>query len=171
MTKPTDIISILAEWFPHAFAVYERRRRPLKIGVHVDILERTGGAIEPRELARALRYYTANTGYLRSASRPGAERVDLDGKPAGVVTPEQAEATRLRLSLRKQRIDAGTPPSAKAAPGIQPPTPKRLSLADLRAAAQQRRQAAAQSEEPRTQQGDEHARRAKMGLDCGGLQA
>jgi ProP effector len=148
MTQPTDTIAILAEWFPKTFWIYEGRRRPLKVGIHIDIIERTAGAIEPKELGRALRYYTANTGYLRSASRPGAVRVDLDGQPAGVVTPEQAAATRLRLSLRKQRIAAGTLPSAKAAPPrIDPPTVKRLSLADLRAAAQRRRRAATQSEE------------------------
>jgi ProP effector len=147
MTQPNDIIAILAEWFPKTFWVYERRRQPLKIKIHVDILERTAGAIAPQELARALRYYTGNAGYLRAASQAGAVRIDLEGQPVGVVTPEQAATTRLRLSLRKQRIPAAPPPAANKAtpphPRTDPPA-KRLGLADLRAAAQQRRRAAAQ---------------------------
>jgi ProP effector len=89
MTAPNDIIDILAEWFPQAFVVYEARRRPLKIGIHLDIIERTGGAIERQELSRALRIYVANNGYLMRASRPGAVRVDLDGQPAGEVTVDR----------------------------------------------------------------------------------
>src|SRR5258707_14705550 len=101
MTQPADLIAILAEWFPSAFFVYGRRRRPLKFGIHTDILERTAGAIEPKELAGALRFYVGNVGYLRAAMQPGAARVDLDGMPCGIVTSEQAEGARARLVARK----------------------------------------------------------------------
>jgi ProP effector len=145
MTQPrNDIIEILAEWFPAASSVYEARRRPLKVGIHLDILERTAGAIEPKELSRALRFYTGNPAYLQRSTRPGAVRIDLDGQPAGEVTREQAACIRGRLLARKgikQRVPAPDTVDRvePAPPRIEPP--KRSSLADLRAAAQQRRPA------------------------------
>jgi ProP effector len=136
MTAPNDIITILAEWFPQAFVVYEARRRPLKVGIHHDILARTGGAIEPRELSRALSLYTANTSYLQRSTRPGAIRIDLDGQPAGEVTREQAAHIRGRL-LARNGVKQPVP-----GPDIDRVEPaKRSSLADLRAAALQRRSA------------------------------
>ena len=38
LAKARAIIELLAERWPAAFSVFERRRRPLKVGVHVDIL-------------------------------------------------------------------------------------------------------------------------------------
>ena len=40
-----NLIAALADLFPAAFTVYEQRRRPLKIGIHDDILAAAGGAI------------------------------------------------------------------------------------------------------------------------------
>jgi ProP effector len=140
MTDPTDIITILAEWFPQAFSVYEARRRPLKVGIRHDILERTGGAIDPRELSHALSVYTANLSYLQRSARPGAIRIDLDGQPAGEVTREQAAHIRGRLLARKGiKHSVPAPDSDRIEP--QPPPTKRSSLADLRAAAVQRQAA------------------------------
>src|SRR6266536_2690817 len=89
-------IAMLAERFPAAFSVWERRRRPLKSGVHLDILARLDGEIEPDVLSIAMRVYTANEGYLKSCTA-GAARIDLDGNPAGEVTPEQAAGCLSRL--------------------------------------------------------------------------
>jgi sRNA-binding protein len=37
-TTIAAVIALLAETFPRCFSVYEGRRRPLKIGIHRDIL-------------------------------------------------------------------------------------------------------------------------------------
>jgi ProP effector len=94
------VIAQLAALFPKAFAVNHHERKPLKIGIDADIVAR-GVAIEPRALWRPLRVYCASFGYLRTIAA-GAERVDLDGNPAGVVT---AEAAALALALLAARGD------------------------------------------------------------------
>jgi sRNA-binding protein len=120
----TAAITLLAETFPRCFSVYEGRRRPLKIGIHKDILAAVDGALTPLELSKALRAYCANGAYLHS-SREGAQRIDLDGNPAGIVTAEESQGAKARLTARK----------AVKPTRSEPPAPKRLSLTDLKAAA------------------------------------
>jgi sRNA-binding protein len=117
------VLELLVETWPKCFAIYEKRRRPLKIGIHLDILAALDGAVTPAELSRALRMYTANAVY-RSRLRAGAVRIGLDGMPAGEVTAAQATTDK----------SATTPASSRAAP--------RITLADLREAAKQRREKA-----------------------------
>jgi hypothetical protein len=47
-------IALLAELYPKCFSIYERRRRPLKIGIHNDVLAAVDGVITPAELHGAL---------------------------------------------------------------------------------------------------------------------
>src|SRR5215831_8978633 len=84
-------LTALAARWPQAFWVLETRRRPLKLGIHLDIMAARGFS-EP-ELRAALRAYTVNVAYRRGLIA-GAERIALDGSVAGWVTPEQAEAAR-----------------------------------------------------------------------------
>jgi sRNA-binding protein len=123
------VLDLLCEAFPKCFARYEVRRQPLKVGIHDDILARLDGAITEHELSRALRVYVSNKVY-RGRLCAGAERIDLDGAPAGTVTSEHA-ARAVPASKTK-------PTAVKTAQ----PDNKRLSLADLRAAARQRKQLA-----------------------------
>ena len=123
-----DTIAALAEWFPLCFAVYERRRKPLKLGIHLDVLAATSGAITPEELTEALWAYVGNTFYLK-ATIEGAARVDLQGNATGMVTADEAKGARHRLATR----------SKQTAPKNQPPTVRRLGLADLRVAGKARR--------------------------------
>jgi sRNA-binding protein len=83
------VIELLAETFPRCFVVHEARRRPLKIGIHQDILAALDGAVTARELSLALSIYCGNKVYKRRL-RPGAVRIGLDGEPAGIVTADQA---------------------------------------------------------------------------------
>jgi sRNA-binding protein len=69
-----QIVVLLVERFPKCFFIYERRRRPLKIGVHKDILAVLD--IAPAELSLALRSYCKNEGYLLNSLK-GASRIDL----------------------------------------------------------------------------------------------
>jgi sRNA-binding protein len=71
-------IELLAERFPTCFVIYENRRKPLKVGIHVDISAVLNGVMTPIELSSALRRYCTAIGYLRSL-RIGADRVGLDG--------------------------------------------------------------------------------------------
>ena len=92
-------IALLAELYPRCFSVYEGRRHPLKLGIHLDIQAALAGAITPLELHRALGAYCSNEVYL-SYMRKGAWR-------------------ETRAAAAKAQV----------------PSPKRLSLADLKAAA------------------------------------
>jgi ProP effector len=117
----------------------EARRRPLKIGIHADITAALGAAITWRELRNALCSYTLNHSYLLSL-RPGAERIDLDGNVAGVVTADEADHARAVLMCRRAKKAA--PAATAPVPSPQQPTspPKRLGLADPDLAAQRRKQ-------------------------------
>jgi sRNA-binding protein len=63
--------------------VYERRRRPLKLGIHHDILVALDGAVTLQELRRVPRYYTGSAWYLHAIGA-GALSVGLDGNPTRV---------------------------------------------------------------------------------------
>jgi hypothetical protein len=51
------VLELLAERWPSAFSIYEARRRPLKIGVHLDILAALDDAVTADELGRAACLY------------------------------------------------------------------------------------------------------------------
>jgi tetratricopeptide (TPR) repeat protein len=93
-------------------------------------------------LPKGLRVYCASFGYLRTITA-GAERVDLDGNPAGVVTAEAAALALALLAARgdkeKRRQDEKERQGSKQKPARTPPQPKRITLADLRKAAEKRR--------------------------------
>jgi ProP effector len=130
------VLELLAERFPNSFALHQNRRRPLKVGIHKDIVAALDGAVMPAELCAALRCYVRSAGYLRSMVA-GADRIDLDGRPCGTVTEDEAEYASMTLARRKANAAATAP---KAADTPQPAPPKRLGLADLKAAAQRRKQ-------------------------------
>jgi sRNA-binding protein len=140
-------LELLAEQFPKCFSVFEGRRRPLKIGIHHDVLAALDGAVTPQELGRALRVYVVNRVYL-SRLVAGAVRIDLAGEPAGIVTPEQVPPPRPRPA-RKAAAPVKSPVKgcSKSLPELAvvaaaTPGPQRLGLADLRAAAKRRRESA-----------------------------
>jgi hypothetical protein len=61
LTAALELIGILAERFPACFAVNPSYRRPLKLGIHVDILAQLSDTIAPRDLSAALRISAAIT--------------------------------------------------------------------------------------------------------------
>ena len=91
---------------------------------------------------RPLRVYCASFGYLRTITAE-AERVDLDGNPAGVVTAEAAALALALLAARgdkeKRRQNEKERQGSKQKPARTPTQPKRITLADLRKAAEKRR--------------------------------
>lgn len=124
------VLELLAERFPKTFWMLEARRRPLKIGVHHDILAALNGAIEPVELSIALRWYCGSKGYLANVLT-GAWRLDLDGMPAGTITREEERYAKRSLTGITAKLQAKV-----ATPKIEKP---KDGLAELRAAALQRK--------------------------------
>jgi hypothetical protein len=141
------IVELLCDRFPRTFSrrVLNRSRSAST----ATFWPRSAQPCNPRDLQSALRTYTSNAGYLR-ALLAGACRTDLDGKPAGTVTPEDEAVAKARLA----EIKKGASPRAQVPPpeapamrtgeeNQKPSAPKRLSLADLREAGRRRREAAA----------------------------
>ena len=124
------VIELLAERWPACFFVYEQHRRPLKIGIRDDILAAIDEiAVSKRGLRRAMRSYVGNEVYC-SRLVVGAERIGLDGQPAGIVTREQTPPYwKTEKPIDEKPIDE------------KPDAPRRLGLGDLRRAAQQRKAA------------------------------
>jgi ProP effector len=98
-----NIIGILAEKFPKCFFVYERRRKPIKIGIFQDLLDELGDSIPESDLSLALRLYTGNRYYLSRASREGAARIDLNGDASGRVSAEEARFSIVKKEWLEQQ--------------------------------------------------------------------
>jgi ProP effector len=150
-----DAIARLVELFPACFASADHDRKPLAIGIRDRLFERATG-LSKTMMRKALAGYADGAGYLRALTE-GAIRIDLDGNPAGVVTPRQAEFAAQRLAAtaaetwcpskaNREKLPPFPSPRvvdrAPLAPACGPVgAPRRLSLGDLKAAAQQRRAA------------------------------
>jgi ProP effector len=156
------LVEQLVAVYPRAFFRDPAQRRPLKIGIHRDLSSDASHGLSDADLRRAVGAYCRSAGYL-AACTEGAERIDLNGAPAGTVTAEAVaaavKAARLSQKTRRAARDAKTREKAVAAAPEQQTekaaAPKeqdkndfkngnaiKLSLADLRAAAARRRQAA-----------------------------
>src|SRR5215471_17961207 len=89
-------IARLAQLFPACFYVTRRQRRPLKIGLRRDLAALDLG-VGRRELDSALAWYVNGISYLQSL-RVGADRIGLDGAPAGVVSKVDEAHAREKLA-------------------------------------------------------------------------
>jgi ProP effector len=133
----TDTLLVLQARFPQCVArLHLSRRQPLKLGVHLDVIAALP-ELPVADIRRALKFYVGDIRYLQSCTE-GKHRIDLDGKPAGIVTAEEAAHCKNSLDgilakrqRRKPQSRPGSPPPA--APS------KKLSLADLKAAAVRKR--------------------------------
>src|SRR5271155_3865153 len=101
-------VSLLAERFPSTFFLIEGRRKPLKIGIAVDICEAVP-EINKEHLQWALARYCMSPGYLRSLTT-GAVRVGLVAEAAGDVTNEAATKA---VSMLAQVVPARRKRTAK----------------------------------------------------------
>jgi sRNA-binding protein len=100
------IIDTLAEKWPNAFFTDPTRRRPLKVGVHLDILEALPG-VNKKTLSTALRFYARHLSYMQAVAE-GQARVDLNGAEVGPVSERDREmaAAELRKGTAKQEREA-----------------------------------------------------------------
>jgi sRNA-binding protein len=157
------IIESLCERWPQCFVIFQKRR-PLKLRIDQDIAVAAPGVFTPAELEIGLRFYTGNIGYLR-ACREGVSRIDLLRNVVGTVTKDEAEyaagiiahrrskkpsspafpsvaSTRAQVAEKQAEVETGLTNSPAKSGGIiveATPAPKRISLADLRAAAARRK--------------------------------
>jgi len=100
------VIDTLAEKWPNAFFADPQKRRPLKVGVHLDILEALPG-VNKKTLSAALRFYTRHPCYVQAVVK-GQARVDLSGVEVGPVSERDREmaAAELRKGAPKQEREA-----------------------------------------------------------------
>ena len=87
-SKPRDPHHAVLISLRSTFPVFQECR-PLAIGIHKAVLERIP-SINPQQLRLAMRMHTASARYLKALTN-GETRFDLDGNPAGAVTPEQKQ--------------------------------------------------------------------------------
>ncbi|MDN3520306.1 ProQ/FINO family protein, partial [Halomonas ramblicola] len=87
--------ALLDEWYQrYGNAFFKGHTRPLMVGIHELLAEREPW---PEKLVRrALACYVNLPRYLK-AVREGAERIDLEGRPAGRVDAKSAEHARRKL--------------------------------------------------------------------------
>lgn len=106
LNSSKEVIAFLAERFPLCFTA-EGEARPLKIGIFQDLVERVQGEenLSKTQLRSALRLYTSSWRYLYGV-KVGAERVDLDGNPCGVLEEQHVEHARKQLEEAKARVQA-----------------------------------------------------------------
>jgi ProP effector len=136
-----ETLLTLRQKFPRAFARLNARiRRPLKIGIHLD-MQAAIPDLDPVGLSRALRLYVSDLRYHRACTE-GAVRIDLDGNACGTVSAAEAENSKRSLQVIEARLARRREQRAACcnpAPTIAPEKPKRLTPADLRAAAANRK--------------------------------
>jgi sRNA-binding protein len=148
-------LGVLAELFPAAF-VAERWKphKPLKIGIHQDLVDR--GVLLPSECRAVFSQYCSRLMYLRALAG-GGPRFDVDGNPAGEVTPAEikyaqafvahleakaiAKAEAARQEAENKRIARRASKQPSPPPSTAPPSeaPRRVGIADLKRAAVARR--------------------------------
>jgi ProP effector len=133
-----NTIATLAELFPACFFL-GRYRKPLKVGIHDEVLAALAGSgrrsalagATAKQVGLALKIYASNGGYLRCI-REGAERVGLGGEVTGHV---EAATSATRQAAYRQPAYEG-----QAAIKIEY---KKARFGDLKAAARARQERAA----------------------------
>lgn len=108
-------VDLLKLHFPNGFKSMSDVK-PLKKGIKEDLLKRLGAmefiVTEDKAcMVKSLSYYVNTMAYHKSVVA-GAERIDLDGQPAGVVTEEEAKYSVEKQQARHQAKKQAAAPSA-----------------------------------------------------------
>jgi ProP effector len=99
-TDARPVIAMLCEKFPACFVQFERRRRPLALGIHKEVAAAMP-TLTKEQIHAAMRSYVGNEFYCR-ACREGAVRVNLMGHEAGAVTAAEADNSAARIAGIKE---------------------------------------------------------------------
>jgi ProP effector len=100
--SPAACAARLGELFP---ALFGRGAQPLKLRIQADIQARAPGVFTRKSLSAFLHRYTTGTAYLMAITQ-AAQRVDLDGAPAGEIAEEHRVAAREELARRRTLFEA-----------------------------------------------------------------
>jgi ProP effector len=100
--SPEELVAILAGIYPQCFFVYESRRKPLQVGIHISLIESSRHNLDNDQIKSAVRYYVFNTEYLKGL-KAGAGRIDLDGVVVGTVTKDEEGYAQDQLQWRRDR--------------------------------------------------------------------
>ncbi len=96
--------AILVERFPNVFAAKGAAKRPLRLGIHVDII-RACPDLSIRDVRNALADYTSGFKYLEGTVA-GVKRIGLDGNAYEPVTERQGANANARMeAMRKARTE------------------------------------------------------------------
>lgn len=133
---PAACAARLAELFPAVFS--PGTAKPLKLRIQADVQQRAPGLFTKKALSIFLQRHTTSTAYLKALARE-AERIDLDGLPAGPVSDEHRQAAIAELQRRR-------------------------AVHDERRAAERAAQRKAQDDERREREAEGQARSARAGL-------
>jgi ProP effector len=90
--------------FPAAFKPQGQQRLPLKIGIHKDVFE-LAPDLPQHEVKKAITMYVNQRSYQHVIIE-GADRVDLNGQPSGVVTEGHAIWAQIKLGHRSPPTSA-----------------------------------------------------------------
>lgn len=102
-------LKLSREIAPALFAT--RPPPPMAIGIHAAIVERHElGAEAAGDLGWIISQHVNRVAYQRALAVGGAVRLDLDGKPAGLVTEEQRALAVKKLTRLKAQLDAPRAP-------------------------------------------------------------
>lgn len=89
--------------YPKCFSAKGQQKRPLKIGIHKDLLadgrDKMPG-LSARLIRAGLRDYVSGPLYLRNMLS-GAVRIDLDGNPSGIVEEAHEAQARRQIAALK----------------------------------------------------------------------
>lgn len=116
-------VAHLAQTYPKCFFEDPDLRRPLKHGI-IDDLEGER-VLDHGKLIQILDWYQSHFVYQRGLIA-GAERIDLNGKKAGTVTPKEQQDARTQIARRKKEMaEQRALQSIDPAPPIVRPPPDR----------------------------------------------
>ena len=125
---PSEIHALLDRLCAAFPACFNRKApKPLKIGLGEELMALAGvypalADLSRTQLRRALKVYTGAPAYRKALAR-GGPRYDLDGQPAGEVTPDQqADARRPRVRKPPPPAPNGPEPPASPASPASPAT-------------------------------------------------
>lgn len=113
-------VELLRAYFPACFKS-SNEIKPLKKGIKQDLVKRLSTlenvVTEDKAcMVKSLSYYVNTAAYLKAVV-PGVERIDLDGKPDGVVTAEEAqysnERQQAKLLAKQNKSNKTDLPSAE----------------------------------------------------------
>jgi sRNA-binding protein len=132
------VIDCLSRLWPSCFQIFERRRRPLAIGIdqalfaQLELVIRSG-RISEFDITCALRRYTGALGYLENVAIIGNARVGLDGKAVSIVSEKHAQRARDIVAKRKAQRELNRNSTLTVEEGkAAPMRPTRLGMRTLR---------------------------------------